>query len=260
MRIAIHPDAAAVGGHAARILAHTVERKPDAVLGFATGSSPMATYEALARHRRDGLAFDRVRGFALDEYVGLPSEHPESYRSVIDREVVQRLGLTPGNIRVPDGAAEDLEAACRAYEEAIRASGGVDVQLLGIGANGHIGFNEPTSSFASRTRVKTLSPRTREDNSRFFGGDVAQVPMHCLTQGIGTILDARALVLVATGTAKAAAVAQMIEGPLGAFCPATALQLHANATVIIDEEAASELQHSAYYRHTEANRPAWQLP
>ncbi|MHA7263528.1 glucosamine-6-phosphate deaminase [Arthrobacter sp. TMN-37] len=260
MRIAIHPDAAAVGEHAARILAHTVQRRPDAVLGFATGSSPGATYEALARHRRDGLAMEKVRGFALDEYVGLPAGHPESYRSVIDREVVRRLGLTPGNVHVPDGAAGDLGEACRSYEEAIRAAGGVDVQLLGIGANGHIGFNEPTSSFASRTRVKTLSPRTREDNSRFFGGDIAQVPMHCLTQGIGTILEARALVLVATGTAKAAAVAQMIEGPLGAFCPATALQLHAHATVILDEEAASELRTAAYYRHTEANRPGWQLP
>lgn len=254
------PDAAAAGRRAAEIIAAVVTAKPEAVLGFATGSSPVATYEALADHCADGLNMSRVTGFALDEYVGLPAGHPQSYASVIGRDVVARLGLRRGSVRVPDGSAEDLQAACAAYEEEIEAAGGIDLQVLGIGGNGHIGFNEPSSSLASRTRVKTLSPGTAADNSRFFDGDPSQVPRHCITQGIGTILEAKRLLLIASGSAKAAAVAQMVEGPIGAFCPATALQLHANSTVVLDEAAAANLLERAYYAYVEINRPAWQGP
>jgi glucosamine-6-phosphate deaminase len=235
-----------------------VRRRPDAVLGLATGSSPLALYDALARRHRAGLSFARVRGFLLDEYVGLPPEHPERYRAVIDRELVRRVDLAPGAVQGPDGGADDLPSACAAYEDAIRAAGGVDLQVLGVGTDGHVAFNEPGSSLASRTRVKTLTAQTRRDNARFFGGDVDAVPRHVLTQGLGTILEARHLVLLATGRAKAEAVHHLVEGPVTALWPATVLQLHPHVTVLVDEDAASRLQLAAYYREAWAGKPAWQ--
>nr|WP_231366297.1 glucosamine-6-phosphate deaminase [Zhihengliuella flava] len=252
------PSAAEVGRTAAAKIAQVIERRPDAVLGLATGSSPLAIYADLAERVRQGrLRVGAVRAFALDEYVGLAPSHPQSYHHVIRRTVTEPLGLSPELVHVPDGAAADLEAAAADYEAQIRAASGVDVQILGIGANGHIGFNEPTSSFASRTRIKTLAPRTRADNARFF--DAAEdVPTHCLTQGLGTILDARELVLVATGEAKAEAVHAMIEGPLSSMCPASALQLHPHALVVLDEAAAARLELADYYRYTYENLPAWQ--
>jgi glucosamine-6-phosphate deaminase len=259
MEIIILPTAAEVGRVAAATIASIVVRKPSAVIGLATGSSPQGIYADLKRRVDLGeISFAEAQGFALDEYVGIPLEHPESYANVIAREVVTPLGFDPARVRVPDGRAEDLEVAAREYDEAIRAAGGIDVQILGIGRNGHIGFNEPTSSFASRTRIKTLAPRTREDNARFFDS-LEQVPMHCMTQGLGTILDARQLVLVAQGSAKAHAVAAAVEGPLSSFVPGSALQLHQHATVVIDEDAAAELQLADYYRYTYANKPVWQL-
>jgi glucosamine-6-phosphate deaminase len=162
-------------------------------------------------------------------------------------------------VQIPDGRAGDIEAACTAYDDAILAAGGVDIQILGIGANGHIGFNEPTSSFGSRTRIKTLAPRTRADNARFFAAP-GEVPTHCLTQGLGTILEARELVLVAQGEAKAAAVAAAVEGPLTSMCPGSALQLHPRASVVVDEAAGSRLRLADYYRHTYALKPPWQRP
>ena len=258
MEIIVLPDAAEVGRVAALKIAQVVERKPDAVVGLATGSSPTDIYASLAARVAAGeLDFSRASGFALDEYVGIPLDHPESYASVIARDVVGPLGMDPSRVRVPDGRAADIEAAVADYEAAIAAAGGVDVQILGIGANGHIGFNEPTSSFASRTRIKTLAPQTRADNARFFD-DPDQVPTHCLTQGLGTILDAREVVLVAQGERKAAAVAGMVEGPLSAMCPGSALQLHRRATIVVDEAAASQLQLIDYYRHTYAHKPSWQ--
>ena len=258
MEIIVLPDAAEVGRVAALKIAQVVERRPDAVLGLATGSSPTDIYASLARRVAAGeLDFSRASGFALDEYVGIPLEHPESYASVIRRDVVEPLGMDPARVRVPDGRAADVEAAAEEYDAAIAAAGGIDVQILGIGANGHIGFNEPTSSFASRTRIKTLAPQTRADNARFFD-DPDQVPTHCLTQGLGTILDAHEVVLVAQGERKAAAVAGMVEGPLSAMCPGSALQLHRHATIVVDEAAASRLTLVDYYRHTYENKPAWQ--
>lgn len=258
MEIVILPTPEEVGRVAAARIASIVRRKPTAVIGLATGSSPQGLYAALKRRvDADEISFTRARGFALDEYVGIPSEHPESYASVIARDVIVPLGFDPASVRVPDGRADDLEIAAKEYDAAIRAAGGVDVQILGIGANGHIGFNEPTSSFASRTRIKTLSPRTREDNARFFDAS-EQVPTHCMTQGVGTILDARELVLVAQGQQKADAIAALVEGPLSSFVPGSALQLHEHATVVVDKAAASKLKLADYYTYTYANKPAWQ--
>lgn len=246
------------GELAASAVVDLVRRAPDAVLGLATGSTPLSTYRALARRIHDErLDVSRVRGFALDEYVGLPVGHPESYRAVITREVVEPLGLTPSLVHVPDGDPETIVTAAAAYENAIDAAGGVDLQILGIGRTGHIGFNEPGSSLASPTRVKTLTEQTRADNARFFDSP-DEVPMHCITQGIGTILRARHLVLLAFGAAKARALADAVEGPVSASRPGSAIQLHPHATVIVDEAAASALEHAAYYRHAWANKPDWQ--
>jgi len=235
-----------------------IRRAPDAVLGLATGSSPLAVYDELARRHAEGLSFARARAFLLDEYVGLPPGHPEGYRTVIERDVVARLDLPSAAVLGPDGSAEDLAAACADYERAIAEAGGVDVQILGIGTDGHVAFNEPGSSLASRTRIKTLTEQTRRDNARFFGGDIDAVPRHVLTQGLGTISAARHLVLVATGRHKAEAVHQLVEGPVSAMWPASVLQMHPHVTVLVDPAAAGRLQLAAYFRETWAAKPAWQ--
>ena len=248
--VVIVPSSVEGGAIAASAIASLVTSKPDAVLGLATGSTPLTTWSALAAHTLD---LSRVRGFALDEYVGLPVGHPESYSAVITREVVEPLGLTPSLVRVPGDDGPPRGAGER-YEDAIRAAGGVDLQILGIGRTGHIGFNEPGSSLASNTRIKTLTQQTRIDNARFFDGDVDAVPMHCITQGLGTILRARHLVLLAWGSAKAAAIASALEGAVSASTPGSAVQLHPRVTVIVDEDAAALLEHADYYRYAWENR------
>ncbi|GGK77674.1 glucosamine-6-phosphate deaminase [Ornithinimicrobium pekingense] len=259
MEVVILEGAEQVGRVGADAVAQHVARDPRAVLGLATGSSPLHVYRELgARVARDELSLAGCRAFLLDEYVGLPADHPETYRNVIHRDLVEHVDLDPAAVRGPDGCAADLPGECASYEQAIADAGGVDVQLLGIGATGHIAFNEPGSSLASRTRVKTLTRRTRLDNARFFGGDVDAVPTHCLTQGVATILDARHLVLVALGAAKAEAVHQMVEGPVSALWPASALQLHPHVTVLLDDAAASRLQLADYYRETWSAKPDWQ--
>ena len=258
MEVVILPGSKQIASLAADAVEALLRRKPDAVLGLATGSTPLPVYvELAARHERGGLDFSRVRAFALDEYVGLPAGHPESYREVIAREFTARVNISPANVHVPDGAAADIPAACRAYEDAIRDAGGVDLQLLGVGTDGHIGFNEPGSSLASRTRIKTLTDRTREDNARFFRTP-SEVPRHVVTQGVGTILEARHLVLLAFGEPKADAVARAVEGPVTAMVPGSALQLHPHATVVVDEAAAGRLRLAGYYRETWRHKPAWQ--
>lgn len=246
----------------ARLAADAVEgllrSNPEAVLGLATGSSPLAVYDELATRHKEGLSFARARAFMLDEYVGLPADHPERYRNVIEKEFASRVDLPAGAVQGPDGLADDLPAACAAYESSIQDAGGVDLQILGIGTDGHIAFNEPGSSLASRTRIKTLTRQTREDNARFFGGSVDDVPRHCLTQGLATIMSARHLVLLASGRAKAEAVHQLVEGPVSAMWPATIMQLHPHATVLVDDAAASRLQLADYYRQTYADKPDWQ--
>lgn len=238
-----------------RLLADAV----NPVLGLATGSSPLPTYgELIRRHRAGDANFANASAFLLDEYVGLPADHPEAYRTFIERELTTQVDLRPGNLYGPDGSGVDLALAAERYETQIADAGGIDLQLLGIGSDGHIGFNEPTSSLGSRTRLKTLTEDTRLDNARFFHGDVSKVPRHVLTQGIGTILEARHLILIATGEAKAAPIAKAIEGPLTAMVPASALQLHPHATVIIDEAAAAKLKNAEYYRHAFDNKPEWQ--
>ncbi len=253
----------APGPELARLAADAIERllraRPQTVLGLATGSSPLAVYDELARrHTQDGLSFARARAFMLDEYVGLPAGHPERYRNVIEAEIASRVDFAEGAVQGPDGLADDLVEACAAYERAIADAGGVDLQLLGIGTDGHVAFNEPGSSFASRTRIKTLTRQTREDNARFFDDDVSQVPTHCLTQGLATIMSARHLVLLAQGRGKAEAVHQLVEGPVSALWPATVLQHHPHVTVLVDDAAASRLQLADYYRETYAAKPEWQ--
>ena len=258
MEIVIVEDGAAAGELAAQAIARLLGGKPDALIGVATGSTPLPVYQALARRVRAGsLDVGRARICQLDDYVGLPAGHPQSYRSVIEHEVLVPLGLSADAFIGPDGTNPDVPAACAAYERELAEAGGVDFQLLGIGTDGHIGFNEPCSSFGSRTRVKTLTEQTRLDNARFFDS-LDEVPRHVLTQGIATIMEARHVVLLATGHAKAEAVALAVEGPLAAVVPASVLQLHPHATVIVDEAAASGLKLADYFRTTYAHKPAWQ--
>jgi glucosamine-6-phosphate deaminase len=244
---------------AAGAIEKLLRSRPDAVLGLATGSSPLPIYDELVRlHVEAGLSFARASAFTLDEYVGLPRKHPQRYLNVITHEITDRVGFAPGAVHGPDGLAADIPAACAAYEDAIMAAGGVDLQILGIGTDGHVGFNEPGSSLASRTRIKTLTEQTRTDNARFFAGDINAVPHHCLTQGLATIMAARHIVLIATGRAKADAVHQLVEGPVSAMWPATILQLHPHVTVLIDNAAASRLQLGDYFRSTYTAKPTWQ--
>jgi len=257
MEIVILGGSRQIGKLAADAIEQLVRRKPAAVLGLATGSSPLPVYDELAARHEQGLDFSRASGFALDEYVGLPAGHPESYREVIRREFTNRVNIAPENVHGPDGTATDIPAACDAYEQAITAAGGVDLQLLGVGTDGHIGFNEPGSSFASRTRIKSLIEQTRRDNARFFNS-LAEVPHHVITQGLGTIMAARHVILLATGAQKAQAVRDFVEGPVAAICPASVLQFHPHATVLLDEAAASALKLADFYRHTYENKPAWQ--
>ena len=258
MEVVILPGGRQIASLAADAIQALLRHKPDAVLGLATGSSPLPIYDELVqRYERGLLDFSRVRGFLLDEYVGLEPGHPESYREVIRRDFAARINFAPENVDGPDGSASDIPAACRAYEDAIRDAGGVDLQILGLGTDGHIGFNEPGSSLASRTRIKTLIEQTRRDNARFFHG-LADVPHHVLTQGLGTILESRHAILVATGAQKAQAVHDLVEGPLAAVCPASVLQLHPHASIVLDEAAASSLKLADYYRHTYEHKPAWQ--
>jgi glucosamine-6-phosphate deaminase len=244
-----------IGALVADEIATLVARKPNAVLGLATGSSPLRIYDAVAdRVSRGEFSLEHARAFTLDEYVGLPEGHRCGYRTVIEEDFVSRVDLPTEAVQGPNGSATDLAAACASYEEAIHKAGGVDLQIMGIGTDGHIAFNEPGSSFASRTRVKTLTEQTRLDNARFFDGDVEAVPMHCLTQGLGTIMEARHVVLVATGASKAEAVHHLVEGAVSALWPGTILQHHPHVTVLIDDAAAAHLQLADYYRYTYTHR------
>jgi glucosamine-6-phosphate deaminase len=254
MEVVIVEDQAAAGVLVADIVARHV--RPGGVLGLATGSSPLPVYrELIRRHREESLSFAGCRAFLLDEYVGLPREHPESYHSVIRRELTDHIDID--RVDGPDGEATDIPAEAERYEAAIKEAGGVDVQVLGVGTDGHLGFNEPGSSLASRTRVKTLTRQTREDNARFFDS-IDDVPHHVLTQGLGTILEAGHLVLIAAGASKAPAVASAAEGPVSAFCPASVLQLHPRATLVVDEAAATQLKLADYYRYAATHKPDWQ--
>lgn len=240
MKIIKTGTGAEAGIRAAQLIAGLVRSNPTAVLGLATGSSPLPLYEALAQ---ENVELARVRGFSLDEYLGLGCDDELSYARVIRHEVVERLGLDPALVRTPDGLAEDPAQEAADFERSIRDAGGIDLQILGIGSNGHLAFNEPPSAFGSRTRVVELAERTRKDNARFFK-TAADVPTHAITQGLGTILQARQLLLLAHGEGKAQAVARAVEGPVTENFPASLIQRHPRATLILDEAAASRLQPS----------------
>lgn len=248
-----------VAAIAADTIEAAVRAHPGTVLGLATGSTPLATYQELIRRQRagGGPSYDDVRCFTLDEYVGLPPGHPESYRATIARELTDPLGIAAERVHGPDPAEADLPSAGERYEAELRAAGGVDLQLLGIGSDGHLAFNEPGSSLGSLTRIKTLTDRTRRDNARFFGS-VDDVPRHVLTQGLGTILRARHLLLLATGAGKADALAAAVEGPVSASCPASVLQLHPHVSVLVDPPAASKLGRLRHYREVYDAKPTWQ--
>jgi glucosamine-6-phosphate deaminase len=251
------PQEAAVAG--ARMVARLVREKPEAVLGLATGGTPLPLYRELVRmHREEDLDFSRVTTFNLDEYLSLGPEHPQSYHHFMREHLFEHINIPKENTHIPDGMTLDVPAFCRDYERRIAEAGGLDLQILGIGSDGHIGFNEPGSSFASRTRIKTLTRETLQDTARFFDGDSALVPRHCITMGIGTIMDARCVLLLAFGPGKADAVAGMVEGPVTASLPASILQHHSAAKILLDSPAAATLQRADYYRWVRENRPAWQ--
>ncbi len=240
---------------AAQVVAGVLNTKPDAVLGLATGSTPLGLYKELARmHKEESLDFSQVTTFNLDEYVGLPASHDQSYHYFMNENFFKHVNISPRNIHIPSGTTNNYEAFCNWYEQRIRDCGGVDIQILGIGSDGHIAFNEPGSSLGSRTRIKTLAKQTIDDNARFFA-KAADVPIYAITMGVGTILESRKLLLMANGKKKAAAVAGAIEGPVTCMNTASALQLHRDAIVFVDEDAAGDLKMGEYYKWIQANKP-----
>ncbi|PIE23777.1 MAG: glucosamine-6-phosphate deaminase [Planctomycetota bacterium] len=235
-------------------------QKPDLVLGLATGSTPIGVYQRLVAAKREGRAdFSQVRTFNLDEYVGLSAEHPQSYRYFMREQLFAEAGIPEEHVHFPPTELEGLAAACAAYEAAIRDCGGIDIQILGLGSNGHIGFNEPTSSLASRTRLKTLASKTIEDNARFYSPGEEQ-PQLATTMGIGTIMDAKCILLQAFGQKKAPAVHAAIEGAISSFCPATVLQMHPHVSFLLDADSASLLTMRDYYRRVRENELRLQQP
>jgi len=258
MEIIILPDSQQASQIAARIVARTVREKPHAVLGFATGNTPLQLYRSLVRmHRDEDLDFGGVTSFNLDEYVGIPPAHPSSFHSYMWAHLFSSLNMPKDRINIPDGMTTDIPAACRKYEQAVRSAGGVDIQILGIGTNGHIGFNEPSSSLSSRTRIKTLTEETRLDAAAAFGGEEA-VPTHVITMGLGTIMDSRMCLLMAFGKKKSRAVALAAEGPVTAMVPGSVLQMHPRAILVVDKDAASELKMADYYAWIHDHKPDWQ--
>jgi len=248
MRVIITKDYDAMSRRAAKFVRELVEKKPDAVIGFATGSTPIGLYKELIKmHKEEGLDFSKIVTFNLDEYIGLPKDHPESYHTFMWENLFKHINVNPSNVHIPDGTVPDVEAYCQWYEERIKKFGGIDLQILGIGRDGHIGFNEPGSSLGSRTRIKTLARETIEDNARFFDGDISKVPRQAITMGVGTIMEARTLLLLASGKNKAEAVKKTVEGPITAMVPASIMQLHPKAILVLDEEAASLLEREYEY-------------
>lgn len=254
MEVIIRPDAAHAVDLVARLLAERIRARPYIVLGLATGRTMERVYERLVE---SGVSLKGCTSFNLDEYVGLSPDDANSYRHYMQAHLFSKTDIQVENTHVPDGAAADLREAASRYEALIEKAGGIDFQLLGIGQAGHIGFNEPLSAIRSRTRDKCLTPTTRAQNAEMFGGDADKVPKRALTMGVGTILDARELVLLATGAAKAEIVARAVEGPITSMVSASAIQMHANCKVVVDEAAAAALQGRDYYDFIFANEPEW---
>ncbi|MGQ9574447.1 MAG: glucosamine-6-phosphate deaminase [Thermoguttaceae bacterium] len=255
MEIIIKPTYEEMSKAAAQTVAELINSKPNAVLGLATGSTPQGLYKELVRmHQEEGLDFSQVTTFNLDEYVGLTKDHPQSYHYFMHENLFKHINIPPQNIYIPSGTTTNYRAFCAWYEQRIRQVGGIDLQLLGIGSDGHIAFNEPSSSLGSRTRIKTLDRQTIQDNARFFER-IEDVPVYAITMGVGTILEARRIVLLANGEHKAEAVAAAIEGPLTSMITASALQLHPDVICFLDRPAASRLRRIDYYEWVQAKRP-----
>ncbi len=253
MKVLVFQDSGSAARAVAQEIVQKLAKKSDLVLGLATGSTPIGVYAELSRwHREEGVDFSAVRTFNLDEYVGLPPSHKQSYHHFMEANLFRHVNISPANIHFPPTDFPNLEAKCEAFEQKIDDCGGIDIQILGIGSNGHIGFNEPTSSLASRTRIKTLTRKTLEDNSRFYGPD-EQPPHLAVTMGIGTILRARRILLQAFGSRKAEAVRAGIERPISSFWPGSALQLHPDTTFFLDNESASKLTLREYYQAAQEN-------
>jgi glucosamine-6-phosphate deaminase len=251
MRVMICKDYDEISREAAKIMAKQIRAKPNSIMGFATGSTPVGTYKELIRmHKDKGLDFSKLTTFNLDEYYGLGPDHPQSYHYFMFDNLFKHVNIDPKRVHIPDGRAKDVRAFCERYEEEISKAGGIDLQILGIGRDGHIAFNEPGSSLAARTQLVALAEETIEDNARFFDkkGDV---PRFALSMGCGTIMGAKKLLLLANGQGKADAVAALIEGPITSQITASILQMHPDSTVIIDEAAAAKLRRKEYYIHTD---------
>lgn len=251
MRVIIKEDSIGVGAWAAKHIASGIrqaaEEQRSFVLGLATGSTPLQTYGELVRmHKEEGLSFAHVTTFNMDEYVGLPEDHSESYHTFMWKNLFSHIDINPQNVHIPNGNAEDLLQECADYERKILDAGGIDLFLGGIGVDGHIAFNEPFSSLSSRTRLINLTVETRIVNSRFFGGDVNAVPKQAVTVGVATVCDAKQVVILATGYAKADAIKQTIEGEVSHVCTASALQLHADSIIVCDEQACEQLRVGTY--------------
>ncbi len=258
MRVIVEQDKDGVSRRAAQFVANLVRKRPNCVLGLATGSTPLGMYAELIRtHREESLDFSRVVTFNLDEYVGLSATHPQSYRCFMQQNLFDHINIDPRDTHVPDGRALDFEAYCEQYERLIVDEGGIDLQVLGIGSDGHIAFNEPGSSLGSRTRLKTLTAETVRDNAHFFGSE-HEVPRLAITMGVGTILESRQCLLLAAGPHKAKAIRETIEGPITAQITASALQLHRDVIAILDEEAARLLERREYYLEVERAQAALQ--
>ncbi|MCL4539770.1 MAG: glucosamine-6-phosphate deaminase [Bacteroidetes bacterium] len=252
MLVVVHEDYDAMSKKGAEIIASRIRRKPNLVLGLATGSTPLGLYKELIKlHKNEGLDFSKVTTFNLDEYVGLPPEHDQSYHFFMWENLFKHINIERSHVHVPQGMYGDLKISsfetdpkiqqfCSWYEDEMLRYGGLDIQVLGIGGNGHIAFNEPGSSLGSRTRIKTLTEKTVKDNARFFK-TVNDVPRYAITMGIGTIMEAKELLLLANGDGKADAVKAAVEGPITAMCPASALQLHRKAIILTDKKAAGKL-------------------
>ncbi len=259
MEIVIRPDADAAANLVARVIAQAIQSNPRLVIGLATGNTMEAVYARLVqKHVEEGLDFSGCHTFNLDEYVGLSGSQVNSYRHYMNHHLFSRVNIDLQNTHLPDGMAPDLAAECARYERLIAGQGGIDLQLLGIGQNGHLGFNEPLSAFRSRTRVKILSPVTRAQNAPLFPRPDL-VPQRAITMGVGSILDCRRCILLATGEEKAAMIAKAVEGPITSMISATALQLHPECTIVLDEAAASQLMESDYHHRAFENQPEWEL-
>ncbi len=258
MEVVIRPTAADAVRLTARLIAETVKADPACKLGLATGGTMEAVYaELVGMNRRGEVDFSLATSFNLDEYVGLGPDHPNSYRYYMNHHLFDHINIDKRRTHLPDGLAADEAAEAAAYEAAIRAAGGVDLQLLGIGCDGHIAFNEPGTSLGSRTHAQLLTPATYEQNSGYFTPPES-MPMRAFTMGVGTILDARRTVLLITGKRKAAIAAKAIEGPVSAMVTASALQYHPDTVAILDEEAAAELEQKEFYRQTFEKEPRWE--